>query len=190
MTRLVPALGAPFVALAVAVPVWLAFEEQRRTPNFHVVRDKVLYRSAQMPLSGLRRKIHDLGIRTVVNLRDGTQEADLAEEEFCRDQDIRFVRIRPLSWDGVRGDAPVDAGIDRFLEVMRDPKNHPVLIHCFAGIHRTGAYCAVYRMEIEGWSNDRAIAEMKAHGYSSFDSEDDIRGYLTTYCPGRRLSNQ
>ena len=83
----------------------------------------------------------------------------------------------------MRGNAPVDDGVDRFLAVMRDPKNYPVLIHCFAGIHRTGAYCAVYRMEMEGWSNEQAIAELKSYGYVNFDIEDDIRGYLTTYRP-------
>jgi tyrosine-protein phosphatase SIW14 len=184
MSRLVLALGVLLVALALAVPVGLGLCERSQTPNFHVVRDGILYRSAQMPLDGLRRKIHDLGIRTVINLRHGIQPADVEEEAFCNDQELTFVRIPPLSWDGVRGTAPVDAGVDRFLQVMRDPANHPVLIHCFAGIHRTGAYCAIYRMEIEGWSNERAIAEMKAHGYTSFDAEDDIHGYLTTYRPG------
>ena len=42
--------------------------------------------------------------------------------------------------------------------VMADPGNYPVLVHCFAGIHRTGAYCAVYRMEFERWDNADAMA--------------------------------
>ena len=181
MKTLVPVLCVLLIAACVAAPIGLAVGERMQTPNFHVVRDGVLYRSAQMSLFGLQRTIHDLGIRTVVNLRDGIQTADVREEEFCKNEEINFVRIRPLSWDGVRGNAPVDAGVDRFLAVMRDKENYPVLIHCFAGIHRTGAYCAVYRMELEGWSNEEAIAELKSHGYVNFDCEDDIRGYLSTY---------
>jgi tyrosine-protein phosphatase SIW14 len=181
MKGLATAAGVLVVGAALAGPVAVALHQRSGTPNFHVVREGVLYRSAQMSLSGLKHAIHDLGIRTVINFRDGTQPADRAEEEYCRRAGIRFVRIPPMSWDGVRGTAEVDAGVDRFLAVMHDRKNHPVLVHCMAGIHRTGAYCAIYRMECEGWSNERAIAEMKAHGYANFDAELDIRGYLTTY---------
>jgi tyrosine-protein phosphatase SIW14 len=183
MRRLIPVLGVLLIGLCLAAPIAIGCFENAQAVNFHIVRDSVLYRCAQPSLYGLQRIIHDHGIRTVVNLREGIQPNDVEEEEFCEREEINFVRIRPLSWDGVRGSAPVDAGIDRFLAVMRDPKNHPVLVHCCAGIHRTGAYVAVYRMELEGWSNDRAIAEMKAHGYSTFDEEDDIHGYLTTYRP-------
>ena len=57
--------------------------------------------------------------------------------------------------------APVDASVKQFLDVMKNPANYPVLVHCFAGKHRTGAYCAIYRMEFENWTNDEAIAEIK-----------------------------
>ena len=75
-------------------------------------------------------------------------------------------------------------GIQRkFRALLADPKNHPVLVHCFAGVHRTGAYAAIYRMEFERWSNARAIAELKACGYSNLDDEWDVLGYLEQYRP-------
>ena len=49
-----------------------------------------------------------------------------------------------------------------------------MLIHCFAGIHRTGVYCAVYRMDHDGWSNREAIAEMRALGYATLDDDLDV----------------
>jgi protein tyrosine/serine phosphatase len=184
MARLGTLAGVVAVGLALACPVAVAIHLRAQTPNFHIVREGVLYRSGQMSLAGLKETIHELGIRTVVNFRDGSQPADRVEEAYCRAAGIRFVRIPPMSWDGMRGSAEIDEGVDRFLAVMNDPKNYPVLIHCMAGIHRTGAYCSIYRMEREGWSNERAIAEMKAHGYANFDEEADIRGYLGTYRPG------
>ena len=66
---------------------------------------------------------------------------------------------------------------------MADPTNYPVLVHCFAGVHRTGAYCAVYRMEYEHWSNAEAVDEIKAHGYEQIEEQNDILGYLQTYVP-------
>ena len=60
-----------------------------------------------------------------------------------------------------------------------------VLMHCFAGIHRSGAFCAVFRMEYDGWSNERAIAELRACGYRDLDDEWDLLAYLETYRPRR-----
>ena len=81
--------------------------------------------------------------------------------------------------------APDEAGmrVDRFLEVMKDPSNYPVLIHCYAGIHRTGAFCAVYRMEIEHWSNKRAIDELMAAGYRTLPDDWDLLEFLETFQP-------
>jgi tyrosine-protein phosphatase SIW14 len=151
----------------------------------------VLYRSGQTSLAGLKRLIHDYGIRTVVTLRDahvpGRPPPDQAEEDYCRKEDIRYVRIPPRNWWAPAGPAPVQVGVDRFLEVMRDPDNHPVLVHCFAGIHRTGAYCAIYRMEFDGWTNTEALEEMRACGYDTLDEEWDILGYLENYRPTKKI---
>ena len=186
MVRWQVGVFGPLAVLAcVAAPVTLAVMEQRQIKNFHVVRPGVLYRSAQLTPAGLRRVVHDQRIRTVINLREGTARFDVAEEEFCRREEIRFIRLLPKGWDDSVGPAEVDDNVRVFLDVMRNPANYPVLIHCFAGIHRTGAYCAVYRMEFEGWDNASAIAEVKAMGYDNFDNELDIKGWLQGYRPGR-----
>ena len=60
-------------------------------------------------------------------------------------------------------------------------REHPpsaVLVHCFAGLHRTGAYCAAYRMGFNGWSQQQAILEMKHLGYDCIFNETDVCGYL------------
>ena len=181
-------LGA--VAALIGAPIAYAFHHSAQMRHFRSVHAGVLYRSAQTTCAGLARLIHDYGIRTVVSLRDsssGGTPPDAKEEEYCRKMDLGYVRIPPRAWEAVQGPAPVEQGVRRFLEVMADPANHPVLIHCCAGIHRTGAYCAVYRMEFEGWSNAAAIAELKALGYANFDVEWDIRRYLENYRPGQRV---
>ncbi len=71
----------------------------------------------------------------------------------------------------------------KFLQNLGEPKNQPVLVHCWAGIHRTGAYCAIYRMEFDHWTNAEAIAELKTMGYDTLDDEWDILGYLEEYWP-------
>ena len=58
---------------------------------------------------------------------------------------------------------PSERHVIKLLDFVADwDQNSPLLIHCFAGIHRTGPYCAVYRMEYEGWSPAEAIEEIRA----------------------------
>jgi tyrosine-protein phosphatase SIW14 len=174
-------LGTALVVAGLAAPVAVALQQRHELRGFHAVREGVLYRSAQLPVAGLRRAVLDQGIRTVVNLRDGTTAADQAEEAWCLANGVNFVRIPPLGWAGVQGTAPVEAGFRQFLEVMRDPANHPVLVHCYRGIHRTGGYVAIYRVEFEGWSVERAVEEMVAMGYTILEQHLDVCGYLASY---------
>jgi protein tyrosine/serine phosphatase len=175
------------LGLLIGVPVAHSWQVQSNYRNLHVVRPGVLVRSGQLSLDGLKTVLHDNDIRTVVTLRDsyeaGKPPPDLAEERFCAKADIKYVRIHPRAWWSEVGPAPVDAGVHTFLDVMHDPSNYPVLIHCWAGIHRTGAYCAIYRMEFEHWTNDEAIDELKKMGYDTLDDEWDILGYLEQYWP-------
>ena len=187
MSRPVQVLfGTGIVLLLIAGPVVVAVRQQQQMRNFRVVREGVLYRSAQMSLDGLRRAVHDYGIKTVINLRDGVTAADQAEEQFCNREEITFVRLPPSSWGESCGTVPVEESVRKFRDVLSDPRNYPVLVHCFAGVHRTGAYCAIYRMEFEHWTNERALAEMKACGYTNLDDEWDILGYLEQYRPSWR----
>jgi protein tyrosine/serine phosphatase len=183
-TRLLTSLtGAATTVALIAGPVLYAFHAQAEMRNFRVVREGVLYRSGKMTLDGLKRAVHDYGIKTVVSLRDADRLDDQAEEAFCAREEINFVRLPPKHWDTTYGPAEVEPNVRAFLEVMNDPDNYPVLVHCLAGIHRTGAYCAVYRMERERWGNAEAIAEMKAFGYENLDDEFDILGYLEQFRP-------
>jgi len=177
--------------LAVIVVAPLAYKSARdsRFRNFHVVTEGKLYRSGQMSLDGLKRIIHDYRIKTVVTLRDayvaGNEPPDKDEEAYCVKEGLNYYRIPPRPWWASDSSVPAEKGVKVFREVMSDESNYPVLVHCFAGIHRTGTYCAVYRMEFEGWSNARAIAEVKDHGYSNLEEDWDILGYLEQYRPQR-----
>jgi protein-tyrosine phosphatase len=186
MSRLFPVIaGVALVGVAIGIPLAYWQYNQAKLRNFHVVHEGVLYRSGQLPLAGLKQLINDYGIKTIVSLRDaytpGEAPPDLAEEAYCLSQEINYCRIPPRTWWAADGSVPAAEGVKRFLEVMDDPKNFPVLVHCFAGIHRTGAYCAVYRMEYEHWYNADAIAEVKALGYANLDDECDIMGFLEQY---------
>jgi protein tyrosine/serine phosphatase len=179
--------GLLIAVLLVGGPVCYSNYRQSQMRNFRIVREGVLYRSGQMNLEGIKRVLRDYNIKTVVTLRDATSEGDTPpdweEELYCKAEEVNYYRIRPERWWASDDSVPAEKGVRRFLQIMDNPENYPVLVHCFAGIHRSGAYCAVYRMEYEHWSNAKALAEMKACGYANITDEFDLLGYLEKYRP-------
>jgi tyrosine-protein phosphatase SIW14 len=180
-------LGCGIFAMIAFIPPLYNRYVNRTYRNFRVVRPGVLYRSGQLTREGLERLIHDHGIRTVIALRDsypaGKPPPDWDEEEYCLKEELYYYRLLPKSWWLNDGSAPATENVDEFLKILDDPKHYPILVHCMAGTHRTGAYCAIYRMEFEHWTNAEAMTELRAGGYRHLFEEEDIRGYLTQYTP-------
>jgi tyrosine-protein phosphatase SIW14 len=156
--------------------------------GLRTVEDGMLYRSGQLEPVALERFIKEYGIRTVVTFRDDRPDKPVApaaqfEEDYCRAKGITYARFTPKKWGSPDGSPPpVEENVRKFLEIIRERRKHgPILIHCFAGIHRTGAYTAIYRMEFNGWSNADAIQEMVDRGYVTLDDDPDILEYLERF---------
>lgn len=170
--------------LLVGGPIAYKQHRDKRFRNFRVVEPGVLYRSGQLDLVGLKHLVNVHGIKTVVCLREGDKPDEL-EEEAWANKSLKYVRIRQKPWHSENGGGtiPAEEGLAIFRSVMNDPANHPVLVHCYAGIHRTGAYVAVHRMDRHGWTGREAINEMRALGYKTIDTDTDVLGFLLRYRP-------
>jgi tyrosine-protein phosphatase SIW14 len=181
-------LGAGVVLLVGAVPLLYSAHQQTHLRNFRVVEAGVLYRSGQLSRPVFERLVDEYGIKMVITLRTSRDPdrpyPDEWEREVCVARGIRHVRIVPLVWSpDENGEVPAEQNVTKFLELMRDPANRPVLVHCFAGIHRTGTMCAIYRMEVYRWSAEDALREMEACGFDPHKDagtralDDYLRGY-------------
>ncbi len=159
-----------------------------------------VYRSGQMNADGFR-DAHDLyGLRTIVCLRDDDPDPDVdlgflpgsgqvKESELCRRLGMRFVFIAPDLVPRREFPARRPEAIERFLEVMDDPASYPVLIHCNAGLNRTGVMVAVYRMEYQGWDMPRAFQDTLDNGFGRSQctaANDYVTQYVLGYQPGLR----
>jgi protein tyrosine/serine phosphatase len=114
------------------------------------------------------------------------QSGTIKESELCSEMGInyKFIYVKLLPDQSV-GKEPLTA-VDEFLNVMDNEDSYPVLIHCKAGLHRTGVMAAIYRMEYDGWSRNDAMRELKAHGFGHFvanTSNDYILQYVMGYQP-------
>jgi len=127
-----------------------------------------IFRGAQPKPEGYAT-LKVMGVRTVINLRTRHGEKEAVEAAG-----MRYVEIPMNVWKNVD-----PAAVRKALSVMTDPANQPVFVHCQHGKDRTGLVAAVYRMEIDGWSEAEAEAEMEAFGFHEiwFQLKKFVRRY-------------
>jgi tyrosine-protein phosphatase SIW14 len=101
-----------------------------------------------------------LGIKTVINLT--SDDAEPNERALAAQAGMRYVQI-PMTTHK----APTGQQISQFLGIVNDPASQPVYVHCVGGKHRTGILTAIYRMTNDGWTADRAFAEMKQYKFGA-----------------------
>jgi tyrosine-protein phosphatase SIW14 len=115
-----------------------------------------LYRGAQPDRAGFTF-LRDIGIRTVISLRNDASERALVES-----LGMRFVHI-PVTFRMFGGDMPKQAA-ERFLSVVDDPAGGLVFVHCKRGADRTGAFVGLYRVVRQGWKVEQAYEEARDIG--------------------------
>lgn len=133
--------------------------------NFRQV-DKDLYRSGVPSDEDLAAYVR-LGIKTDITLQfDDGSEAPVVkhEKEVARKLGLKVLHL-PLPW----GKEPPQAMIDKYLAAFEDPANLPAIVHCKRGRDRTGAMVGLYRVAVNGWTNEKAFKEMESFGFKKKD---------------------
>jgi protein tyrosine/serine phosphatase len=54
-------------------------------------------------------------------------------------------------------------------------------VHCVGGRHRTGVMTAAYRMTHDGWTPDRAFAEMKQYKFGADFLHPELKAFVFSY---------
>lgn len=185
--------------LLTAVPIAYYRYGYERERRLREVTPGVFYRSGQMTAKGFEVAVARYGLRTIVNLQDEFPDpnvqtgflssSSIKETALCSKLGVRYVYIAPDLIPRRHVPEQRPRAIDRFLAVLDDPSAYPILIHCKAGLHRTGVMTAVYRMERMGWTPHQALEELRLNGFGDFAStsaNDYIMQYILTYRPGVR----
>jgi tyrosine-protein phosphatase SIW14 len=193
------ALSAVVVLL---VAVW-PFVEYRNVYAFNKRLREVepgrVYRSGEMTAEGMADTVSRFKIRTILNLQDDYPDPDVyrsfwdwrtvKETELCKELGVRYVLIKPDLISRRRVPVERPGAVDEFLSLMDDKDAYPVLIHCKAGLHRTGVLTAVYRMEYQDWTPEEAYGELRAHGFGDWvctSANDYVNQYVLEYRRGLR----
>jgi protein tyrosine/serine phosphatase len=138
-------------------------------PNLRVVSPHLVRGGHPEPAA--LKALQEAGIRTIICLSGnagllGAAAAQRENPETVQEKSVaaklglNFISI-PLD---VFSEPPAGA-IEQFLTAIGDQSNHPAFLHCLHGRDRTGLMSAVYRLTVDGWTADKAYAEMVACGF-------------------------
>lgn len=97
-----------------------------------------LFRSPQPTLEHLHA-LKEQGLRGVVNLREESDESRWYCERTC----LAYHHIAVADWT-----VPTPEQVERFLSLMKDPGQTPLLVHCWAGVGRTGLFVTCWRVRM------------------------------------------
>jgi tyrosine-protein phosphatase SIW14 len=182
MNRLLALLACVVV---IVPPLYYRVSRDRDYRNVREVVPGVLYRCGQLTPDGFVRVVNEYRVGTVISLRDtvsGNGHVEQFEDTYSRANGIAFYRFSPKSWSAPDGEVPAAENVNRFLNLMTDPNTKkPVLVHCFAGIHRTGGHVAAYRMDQCGWSAQDAMTEMRSMGTPRTKFDKDLLEFVQTF---------
>ena len=116
-----------------------------------------------------------IGVKTVIDLQvDGPSN----EAGIVTAAGMKFFRIGMTT-----SNAPTDAQVAQFFEIVNNPANQPVYVHCAGGRHRTGTMTALYRMTFDGWNASQAYSEMKQFHFEGLTDHPTLRNYVYAYKP-------
>lgn len=124
--------------------------------NFDIVSEG-LWRGAA-PSNQALQKLQESGVKTIVDLRMAGPGA-AEEANNAKKLGIKYIHI-PLGFMG-----PSLFKVAQFLNIVNDPANQPVFVHCRYGADRTGALVAVFRVIHDHWSFNQAYSEMRSHHF-------------------------
>lgn len=162
-----------FISFAV---IWNNGLRDRLLPKkWGVVEDGEIYRSGRINPALIEETLKKHGIKTIINLA-GKDERFRQEDEISGKLGIKIYYYTLQTGGGFPAKDYAEV-IERMLDSKKTGK--PVLIHCAAGVNRTGAVVAVYRVLIQKKTPEEAYKELRLYGWNPHeDLIDHLNGNI------------
>ncbi|SRR5690554_640006 len=182
MKKTVLIVVAAFILIAVGKYVY----DTNINHNFKAVTEGKVYKSGAIPIDELPEYIEEYNIKSVIDLRfPGTDDLINNPEipEELLDEKNAIAKIPGVNYFNIGSEQiPEDETVERFLKVMDDSLNYPVLIHCHHGEGRAILFSSIYRMEYENMPNEEARENSRfIVKYGNFDHGTPKGEYIKKY---------
>jgi protein tyrosine phosphatase (PTP) superfamily phosphohydrolase (DUF442 family) len=154
------------IAVIVTVAGGLGYRHHKRYKHLAAHDPNMVYRSAWLDADVFREVIEEQQIRTVLNLCN--------PEEMC---ELRVDQRRAVHGSGARLIEmpmpaatldPADPEIKKFVTVLSNPENYPLLVHCQHGVTRTAKVLVMYDILFRGMTAEQSIAAMPRFGRDEY----------------------
>jgi protein tyrosine/serine phosphatase len=146
----------------------------------------VLFRDGAKSETQFAAALDDSHPKTVVSLVDEKEQNDPTKPVFAAEPKLCEVRGIQLKHIEVKlGGWPDSDNIRQFLEIVNDPHNQPVLVHCAQGVRRTGFFVAAYQESVLGYDKEKAKSAIITFGHPK-GVIDDIKRFIDNYDPASR----
>lgn len=142
-------------------------------PRILCVNDQIA--TAGQPKDAAFEKLAANGFRSVLNLRTESEGVDLKRErELTNNAGMTYISIPFV------GSASDPSVVDHFIKAVKDPSNHPMLIHC-GSANRVGALFMIYRVVDQGWTEEKALEEATQIGLTSAGLKKFAQDYIAAH---------
>lgn len=169
-----PVRFALFIALGIGFGMFWGWYALYAPPKrFDVVQPGELYRSGSLTPRTLEQVTQRHGIRTVLSMLNPEAPESVAERAAAERLGLHWINV-PLRGNGAS--EPADREIIR--QVMLDKSNRPLLVHCAAGVNRTGLAVGMYRIHEQGWTYDQVLEELRAKDFDDLEKHENLRSAL------------
>ncbi len=166
--------GVAALVVVVALGGLAAWRLSERLPKrFAAVVDGRLYRSGAVTVGQLERLRDEFGITRVICLLDEMAPETQAEEAAARRLGMEWCNVS-LPGNG----ASTSEDRRRILELLQAEESGPTLVHCAAGVNRTGLAVGLYRLHCEGWTLDQVMAELRDFDFRDLPKHENLRAAL------------
>lgn len=141
--------------------------------RFSAVDPGRVYRCGEVTPDQLSRIAAEYDLRGVLSLLNPGVPESAAERERALKLGLRWNNV-PLTGDG----ASTSADRDRIRAILRDETNLPLLIHCAAGVNRTGLAVGMYRIHAQHWTIEQVEQELLSTDFENEPQHQNLRDAL------------
>ncbi len=164
-------LGLALLGSAAAGGCW--WQAQQWPRRFAAVEEGRLYRSGEISPRQLETVVRAARLRTVLSLLDPSAPESVAERQAAERLGLRWINV-PLRGNG----ESTPEARDQIRAVLADESLSPLLVHCAAGVNRTGLAVGMYRLHHDGWTLEQVFDELRRFDFQDLEKHENLRQAL------------